>query len=334
MATWEPKPRGESGLEQVARAIAEADDWLIVTHERPDGDAIGSALAMAHILRGLGKRWTFVVGERLPVRFSYLPLFASAVVAPDGQRTFEHVIALDCADPGRFEAVRAYLHPEARIVNIDHHRTNPRYGVAAWVDERAAATCELVYHVAHKLGLPMAADLATCLYTGLLTDTGGFVQPNTSREVHQIAAELIAAGVRPYDVAERALESRTRQQMELLKMALANLSVSEDGLVASLFVTRQMLESAGADEDDVEGLVTFARSIDTVEVGLLFRETPDGRVKVSLRSKRKVDVSRVAQQFGGGGHERASGCTLEGPLNTAMTAVMREVKAALAGDRP
>lgn len=332
MATWEPRPRGADQLAQVASAIAAADDWLIVTHERPDGDAIGSSLAMAHILHGLGKRWTFVVSEPLPVRFSYLPLFSSAVIAPNELRAYHNVIALDCADPSRFEAVHAYVGAQANIVNIDHHRTNPRYGAAVWVDENAAATCELVYHVAHQLGLPMGTDLATCLYTGILTDTGGFAQPNTSREVHQIAAELIGAGVAPYDVAERALEARTRPQMELLKLALANLTVSEDGRVASLYVTRAMLQQAGADEDDVEGLVTFARSIDTVEVGLLFREAPDGRIKVSLRSKRRVDVSRIAQMFGGGGHERASGCTLDGPLEAAMQAVMQAVGSAMAGE--
>ncbi|WP_067931340.1 DHH family phosphoesterase [Alicyclobacillus kakegawensis] len=316
---WNPAPRQAADLQQVAEVIAKRDDWLIVTHERPDGDALGSAFAMAEMLSSLGKSWRLLVAEPMPRRFSYLPGFAKAQVA--GERTdrqFQQVIALDCADQGRYEGVSAYIADEALVVNIDHHQTNPRYGAANYVDPQAAATCELLYHVARQLGLPLSEALATCLYTGLLTDTGGFSLPNTTREVHEIAAELLASGVQPYDVAEPALESRTWPQMRLLQSALANLRLQEDGRLATLYVTRAMLAEAGADDDDAEGLVGFARSVDTVEVGMLFRETPDGKVKVSLRSKRRVDVAKIAQEFGGGGHVRAAGCTLGLPLAEAM----------------
>lgn len=332
MNMWEPMPRDLESVQKVANQIALGDDWLIVTHERPDGDAIGSALSIAHILEAIGKKWTFVVGETMPIRFAYLPYFQRAVFIDEVvKRTpFTHVIAVDCADIARFEPVHAALAPDAHIVNIDHHRTNPRYGVATLVDEHAAATCELIYHVARALGVPLVGGLAKSLYTGILTDTGGFAQPNTTREVHQIAAALLESGVQPYDIAEPALEARTSEQMHLLQMALANLTVSPDGQYAAIYVTRGMLEGAGANDDDVEGLVSFARSIDTVEVGLLFRETPDAKVKVSLRSKRRIDVSKIAQQFGGGGHERASGCMLNESLGDAMDAVVEQVEIALA----
>lgn len=331
MAMWEPSPRDADSLKNVAHRIATGDDWLIVTHERPDGDAIGSALAIAHILDALGKQWRFVVGEALPPRFSYLTWFDRAELAQSPpERQFHHVIAVDCADVGRFQSVSSYVEDGAEIINIDHHQTNPRYGVAALVDEKAAATCELIYHVALQLDIALSGDLAKCLYTGIITDTGGFAQPNTSREVHRIAAELLASGVQPYDVAEPALESRTWEQMHLLQMALANLSVSVDGKTAAIYVTRGMLDGAGANDDDVEGLVGFARSIDTVEVGMLFREMMDGRVKVSLRSKRRVDVSKIAQGFGGGGHVRAAGCELNMDLAAAMDAVTEAVELALA----
>jgi len=332
MSMWEPKPRDVQNVQKVANEIARADNWLIVTHERPDGDAIGSALAVAHILDTIGKKWTFVVGEAMPVRFSYLPYFDRATFISDlaGTTEFVNVIAVDCADVARFEPVHAAIASDAKIVNIDHHRTNPRYGEAALVDEQAAATCELVYHVARALDVPFTDGLAKSLYTGILTDTGGFAQPNTTREVHQIAAALLESGVQPYDIAEPALEARTSEQMHLLQMALTNLTVSPDGRYAAIYVTRGMLDGAGANDDDAEGLVTFARSIDTVEVGLLFRETPEGKVKVSLRSKRHVDVSKIAQQFGGGGHERASGCMITADLGDAMDAVVDAVEIALA----
>ncbi|GGJ04776.1 DHH family phosphoesterase [Alicyclobacillus cellulosilyticus] len=330
MVIWQPRPRDEERLTAVVREILAGDEWLIVTHERPDGDAIGSSLAMAQALEQLGKRWTFAVGEPLPRRYSYLPGFACAKIASGAPaRRFSNVIALDCADEARFAQVSHWIEPGARVVNVDHHRTNPHYGQAAWVDERAAATCELVYHVVMGLGVPLSVEVAMCLYTGILTDTGGFSYPNTTREVHQIAAELLACGVQPYDIAEPALESRSWEQMRLLQLALTNLSVSDDGQYAAVYVTRGMLEGTGASDDDTEGLVGFARSIDTVEVGALFRETADGQVKVSLRSKRRVDVSRIAKQFGGGGHARAAGCTLACSLDEAMDKVWDAVQRAL-----
>ncbi|QQE80846.1 bifunctional oligoribonuclease/PAP phosphatase NrnA [Alicyclobacillus sp. SO9] len=330
MSKWLPVPRNTEEVETAAQRLKASDDWLIVTHERPDGDALGSAFAMAHIMQALGKQWTFIAADPLPIRFSYLPLFEKAVIASDNvTRTFSHVVSLDCADMERFEALHKYLDKDVEIINIDHHRTNPQYGAAAIVDAEASATCELVYHVARELEITLSKELATCLYTGLLTDTGGFALPNTTRVVHQIAAILLASGVLPYDVAEPALESRSWEQMRLLKLALMNLTVSEDGRYAAVYATQAMLKESGATQDDADLLVGFARGIDTVEVGLLFKELPDGTIKASLRSKRYVDVSRIAQHFGGGGHVRAAGCTLGHDLEEAMNAIIEKVKEAL-----
>lgn len=318
-------------LRQVMDALQSADDWLVVTHENPDGDAIGSSLAMVHILETLHKRWTFLVSAPLPSKFDYLPKFQEAgMVEAEPETKFENVVAVDCADPARFRLVKNAIADDAKIVNIDHHVTNPHYGVAAWVDARAAATCELIYHVACGLSVPLHEDLAKCLYTGILTDTGGFAYPSTTRDVHQITAVLLASGVRPYDIAEPALEARTWEQVHLMQMALANLAVSQDGQYSAVYVTRGMLDGAGATDDDADGLVEFARSIDTVEVGMLFRETVDGQIKVSLRSKHRVDVSKIAQKFSGGGHARAAGCLLPMNLDEAMNTVVEEVEAALA----
>lgn len=329
MVKWEPQPRVPDALERVAAEIMQYDNWMIVTHERPDGDAIGSALAVAHILDALGKKWTFVVGEPVPVRFAYLALLDRAQITDSSLGQFEHVIAVDSADEARFAPVAQNIHPDAVIVNIDHHRTNPRYGRVAMVDDEAAATCELIYHLARQLNVEISTEMAKCLYTGILTDTCGFAQPNTTREVHQVTAELLASGVKPYDISEPALESRTWEQMRLFQIALNNLTVSSDGKYAAIYVTRGMLEGAGATDDDCEGLVTFTRSIDTVEVGMMFRETADGKVKASLRSKRIIDVSEIAQHFGGGGHARAAGCVLDCSLDEAMDRVVEEVEVAL-----
>ncbi|GEO24856.1 phosphoesterase RecJ-like protein [Alicyclobacillus acidoterrestris] len=330
MAQWQPVPRDIDAIERVSRALKTAESWLIVTHERPDGDALGSALAMAHILTALGKEWTVLVDEKLPDRFQFLPLYDRIRRVDDADvGRYHDVVAVDCADEGRFAAVSRAMATDARVINIDHHQTNPRYGAAACVDAEAAATCELVYHVALFLSIPLDVDLATCLYTGILTDTGGFSYPNTTRAVHQIAAELLECGVQPYDIAEPALEARSTSQMKLLQLALRDMFIARDGRYAFISVNREMLEEAGATEDDVEGLVGFARSIETVEVGVLLRERPDGRIKASLRSKRRVDVAAIAQQFGGGGHARAAGCVLDGPLAAARQQIEAVVASVL-----
>jgi phosphoesterase RecJ-like protein len=330
MDSWQPAPRDMAAVKRVANALQAASSWLIVTHERPDGDALGSAFAMAHILEALGKSWTFLVAEELPSRFHFLPWRTRArqITSADAG-CFSHIVAVDCADERRFAQVSAAFAEGAQVVNVDHHQTNPRYGFATYVDPEAAATCELIYHIAQQFQVPMHTDLAVCLYTGILTDTGGFCYPSTTSSVHQIAAQLIACGVRPYDVAEATLESRSRAQMTLLQMALKNLSISADGRYAFIFVDRQMLSAAGANEDDVEGLVEFARSVDTVEIGVLLRERVDGTVKASLRSKRHVDVAQIAALFDGGGHARAAGCELSGPMEAARSRVEVAVKAAL-----
>lgn len=327
-AGWTPAPRHQHELEQVADALRSHDDWLIVTHERPDGDAIGSALAMACILSELGKRWTFGIAEPMPIRFSFLPFFTEAIILA-GDVPLTHVVAVDCADSGRFQYAKRLIRDDALLVNVDHHQTNPYYGQVNFVDRDAAATCELVYHIARSLSVSISEELAKCLYTGILTDTGGFAQPNTSRAVHQIAAELLESGVQPYDIAGPALEARTWQQTKLLQASLNTLSLHQGGLVATLYVTREMLDSTLCTDDDTEILVGFARAIETVEVGLMFRELANGRVKVSLRSKRCVDVARIAQGFSGGGHARAAGCELAEPLQVAMDLVHLKIREAV-----
>ncbi|WP_067617096.1 DHH family phosphoesterase [Alicyclobacillus acidiphilus] len=332
MEGWQPVPRQPDTLEAIAVAVREAPDWLIVTHERPDGDALGSALAVGHILSALGKTWTFVVAEMIPERFSFLPKYGQISQLADlPGRVFDHVIAVDCADESRFAGVSSAIAADAKILNIDHHQTNPHFGTVAYVDDRAAATAELIFHVACALDVPLEKDLATCLYTGILTDTGGFSYPNTTREVHQIAAELLASGVQPYDVAEPALEARTREQMKLLQAAIRDMFISDDGRYAFISVTQEMLSTLDATEDDAVGLVAFARSIDTVEVGVLLRERPDGSIKASLRSKRRIDVAKIAQRFGGGGHARAAACVVAGPMAQARAAIERAVLEALEG---
>ncbi|MCL6453443.1 MAG: bifunctional oligoribonuclease/PAP phosphatase NrnA [Alicyclobacillus sp.] len=307
-----------------------ATDWLIVCHERPDGDAIGSALGMACLLEQLGKRWTVLIESELSPRFRFLPHADAVETAATAKvHAFQAVVAVDCADRARFAYAEPWIAANAVVVNVDHHPTNPRYGTACWVDSRAAATCELVFHLAQAMGVVLTADLARCLYTGIVTDTGSFAQQNTTRCTHQIAADLLAAGVRPDEIAGPVMEARSWRQTQLLQRALAHIQLSPDGLFSWLCVTRAMYDETGCTEDDSEGFVNFPRAIESVEVAAMFRETPDDRVKVSLRSKRCVDVAQVAQTFAGGGHVRAAGCVLDAPLSAAVEAVQFAVNRAI-----
>lgn len=316
-------------LQQAAAFIRENDDFLLLTHEHPDGDAIGSSLAMACVLKKLGKRYTLVNDDPLPEKFLFLPAADQYRIPAEVGRTFSRCITLDCGDRRRLGQSGSLLKEDALLLNVDHHVTNDHFASCNVVDTNAAATAQVVYQIVKELRVELDPSLALCLYTGLLTDTGGFRYSNTTPLVHQMAAELLATGIDPYVVADRMLESMTWGKIQLLRSALATLKRDETGKVAWMLVTRDMLESTNATEDDVEGLVNYTRNLEGVEVGILFRERLDGQVKVSLRSKFHVDVSSIAQSLGGGGHNRAAGCTLHTPLTEAASLVLARVKDAM-----
>lgn len=318
-----------SDLREAAEFIRSRDDFLVVSHVNPDGDATGSATAMAGILQSLGKKVTLVNEGETPEKFLFLP-FSQQIhnySLKPLDRTFTSVIAVDSADRERLGNVTACFANEAKILNIDHHPTNDRYGDVNAICENAAATAVVIFDLLKEMDIPMNRDIAQCLYTGLLTDTGGFRYSNTSSRVFEIASELVRYDVSPAKVAERCLETITYPHVKLLQEALTTLEVEENGLVASIEVTQEMLNRTQASEEDVEGIVNYARNLQGVEVGLLFKERNHDEVKVSFRSNSSVDVSAIAQAFGGGGHIRASGCTVRKPLSQVkleVTAAVRE----------
>ncbi|GAB6932218.1 DHH family phosphoesterase [Calditerricola satsumensis] len=320
---------------ELARALTDAvrflhdhDDFLVVAHTNPDGDATASVLAMACILERLGKRYTLANEGETPRRYAFLPR-ADRIVNhgrhPLG-RTYTAAIALDCADLERIGDVRNVLAPNAAVLNIDHHVTNTRYGSVNLVVPQDAATAQVVYRLAQAAGVALDAELATCLYAGILSDTGGFRYANTTAEALRVAGELVAAGVRPDVVAERILELLTEPQLRLLQRVLPSLERYGDGRIACLTVTLEDVAAAQATRGDLEGLVAYARNLEGVAVGVLFREDAPDAVKVSLRAREPVDVARIAQEFGGGGHVRAAGCTLRVPLDEAKRRVIARLE--------
>lgn len=322
-------------LQAAAEFMREHDRFLIISHVNPDGDTTSSALAAALLLEQLGKSYVIVNEGETPEKFAFLPRFEHIrnLSAEKVEQTFTHVIAVDAADSKRMGDVAHLFAPDVQIVNIDHHPTNDRFGLHNVIRTDAAATAEMMFELMEAGGFQCNEQLATCLYTGLLTDTGGFRYTNTTSNVMEIAAKLLRYGVKPGEIAERCLEEITLEHVQILRRSLQSLALTHGNLVASLKVSHSDLEETGASSEDASGLVNYARNIEGVEVGLSFCETEPGVVKVSFRARNRVDVSQIAKSLGGGGHAKAAGCTLTGDLAEIERRVLAKVGEALGVDR-
>lgn len=317
----------EQSLRQTKQFLLDHDDFLVVSHIQPDGDAVSSTLAVGWLLSCLGKKYSMLNEGPIPTRMKYLweaDKIADMSVNPP-QRTFSNVICVDCADFQRVGLTQRYFEPEASIVNIDHHPTNNGYGAVQLIKPDAAATAEILYDLLKTFDIAWNIDIATALYTGLLTDTGGFRYTNTSPKVMEAASDLLSLGVNGPELAETLLEEMTLPQVKVLSRALQTLQMSPNGDVAWVSVTPQDMLDCGAANEDLEGIVNYPRNIQGVEVGMLFKMIHDQAVKVSFRSAGKVNVAALAQTFGGGGHTRAAGAKVDLPLEQAIPHVVKEV---------
>ncbi len=317
---------------EVARVVAGLDSFLLVLHEFPDGDSLGSNLAMAAALAKLGKTATVASPGPVPGRFAFLPGFDRIVQLSELTRPladYGAVVLIDCSDPRRAGLSLEQLATSRLVVNVDHHPSNGYFGSVNYVDPRASAAAEQVRLVLRQLAVPLDKDMALCLYVAVSTDTGGFRFDNTTAGTHLLAAELLELGVEPGPVGEIIHDTRTLSSLRLLEKMLGTLSFAAGGRIAWVLVTRKMLEDCGATDDEVEGLVGYPRMIDFVDLCFLLQEMPDGTVRVALRSKRDFDVGAIAEALGGGGHRKAAGCLLPGGIDDALSRVLEESKKAL-----
>ena len=308
-------------LKDVLAQIERRDRFVLTSHARPDGDAVGSALACWQILRSLGKQAEVVLRDGVPRIYQPLP-FADQVIQSDHiNGSYETAIILECdsVQRTRLEGLENRF-----LINIDHHATGRPFGHVNWIDPDAVATAEMVFRLARAAEAPITPEIATCLYTALLTDTGSFMFAGTNEHTFALARELVKAGADPAYCARNVYFGHSTAKMRLLGAALSNLQ--REGPLAWIWVTQEQMERFGAKEEDCEGLVNYALSIRDVEVAAFLRELPDGRYRVSLRSKGKLNVAAVAERFGGGGHECASGFSLEGPLQTAAARILAQLR--------
>ncbi|CAH1056197.1 DHH family phosphoesterase [Paenibacillus pseudetheri] len=318
----------EQSLQQTREFLLEHDDYLVVSHVQPDGDAVSSTLAVGWLLSCLGKKYTMLNEGPIPKRMEYLWHSDEIInmASSEPPRQYSNVICVDCADFQRVGLTHRYFANDALILNIDHHPTNNGYGLVNLIKPDAAATAEILFDLLKTFQIEWDIDIATALYTGLLTDTGGFRYTNTSPKVMAAVSELLSYGVNGPELAETLLEEMTLPQIKILNKALNTLQLSPEGDIAWLYVTPEDMVECAAANEDLEGLVNYPRNIRGVEVGILFKVIHEHAVKVSLRSAGKVDVADLAQTFGGGGHTRAAGARIEATLETAIAQVLEEVR--------
>lgn len=325
------RERHTEQINDVIRFIERNDDFLVVSHVQPDGDAVASTCAVGWILDQLNKKYTMVNEETIPPKYRLLPGADQIVRTEDieAHPPFAHVISVDCADMGRIGSARNLFAEGVSILNIDHHLTNDRFGTVNFIRPDAAASVEILYDLIETLGLPWKEPIATCIYAGLLTDTGGFRYANTTPGVMQIASTLLLHGADGPRLADELLEKVSAAHVLLLRHSLSTLSFDHNRQIAWMSVTSEHIRNSGATDEDSDGLVQYPRNIEGVEVGILFKERADGAVKVSLRSAGTVNVAAIAQSFGGGGHVLAAGCTVHDSLDTAIDVVVKAVKTSL-----
>lgn len=318
----------QADLKRVASAIRSHKSFVVLCHEKPDGDAVGSGLAMVLALHSLGKQAIFVTSDPLPAVYDFLPgkpFHTRAGYLEPVDFSPEAAIFLDCTDAERAGSALRFAEGKFHI-NIDHHVSNSGFGDVKLVRPHASATGEIVYEVLEALGVEMTLDIATCLYVAIVTDTGGFRYQNTTGACLRIAAALLDKGVSAWSIAEQVFETRSVSSVLLLASALSTLKLHRRGKIASIFVTKEMMKAAGASPDETEGIIGYPRSLTGVEVALLFKEDLAGRgFHVSMRSRSKVDVAQVAVSLGGGGHPRAAGALIPGDLSEVMAKVLSEL---------
>ncbi len=304
-------------LKEVLKQIGQRNRFVLTSHARPDGDAIGSALGCCQILRAMGKEADVVLSDAVPRIYQSLPFADKAMQADSINGEYDAAIILECDS---IQRTRLAGFENQFVINIDHHVSGRPFGNVNWIDPEAVATAEMVYRIAREAGIAVSPEIATCLYTGVLTDTGSFMFEGTNERTFALARELVLAGADPAQCARNIYFGHSTAKMRLLGAALSHLE--REGSLAWFWITQEEMERFNAKDEDCEGLVNYALSIYDVQVAILLREVADGRIRVSLRSKGEVNVALAAEQFAGGGHECASGFSLDGPLPDALARIL------------
>ena len=325
-----PPKTPDGTLRAVLDALRPRRRVVVASHARPDGDAVGSQLALVHALRQLGKEALAVSRDPLPRFCHSFPGAPEVSITSRVAGEFDAAVVLECGSLARTELAgldRYY------VINVDHHAGNTSYGAVNWLDESAAACGEMVFDIVQGLGVPLTPALASALYVAILTDTGSFQHGNITPRTFDICRRIAAAGVSPAGVAALVYQQGNAGKLRLTGALLSGMALQGGGRVAVLHVDDRMLRESGCTADDLDGLINLPLAAAEVRAVLLFKDF-DGQLRVSVRSKGSIDVRAVAAAYGGGGHRNASGFSVQHPLDAARRQVVADVTAAVDAGSP
>ncbi len=313
-------------LSQVVQLIEQKYRFMITSHIRPDGDGLGSGLALYWMLRSLGKDVDVVLRDRVPPSYTVLPGTDLVLVQDDVRVNYDAAFIIECSDVERpgLPSLKDQF-----VVNIDHHSTTVPFGDINWIDPTAAAVGEMIYNLSKALGIEVTKEIAECIYTALLTDTGSFHFSNTTERTLKIASELVRRGVEPARISQALFYSHPFSKIKLLGLVLSEIQRDESGRVAWIKLDRETMYEADACDEDADGIVNHALSVGEVEAVAFFKELEPDVYRVSLRSKGKSNVAKVAETFGGGGHRNAAGCRIEGDFEVVKQRVIEGLQSAI-----
>ncbi|MEO6724440.1 MAG: bifunctional oligoribonuclease/PAP phosphatase NrnA [Blastocatellia bacterium] len=314
-------------LGQVIELIEKQERFAITSHIRPDGDSLGSSLALCWILRGLKKDAEVIMCDNVPHSYMKLPGAGDVRVVKDIDREYDAVFVIECSDVTRpgLPSLKDQF-----VVNIDHHSTTLLFGDVNWIDSTAAAVGEMIYNLAKAIGARINPEIAGCVYAALLTDTGSFHFSNTTERTFKIASDLVKHGAQPAKLSQAIFYNYPYAKIRLVGEVLSTLRRDESGRIAWITMSKDAMETSGASEDDSDGIITYPLTVGDVEAVAFFRELANSTYRISLRSKNRVNVARVAEHFGGGGHANAAGFTIKADYDELSREVIARLKEAVA----
>ena len=306
-------------LAETGELLKSAQKLVIVSHVSPDGDTLGSSLALMHALRMLGKEVIMNVDDDISTVYSFLPgIDEYRRFAPDESVDADLLVIIDASSADRAGNAMEVVKSPA-VLSIDHHKTNTRFADYLYLDSDAAATAEIIYSLLLEMGIKLTSDIATCIYEGLYTDTGSFKYSNTTSNTLKTAADLLEYGVNPSVISDN-MELKSRSQIEMLRKVLETLTFLKDGKIAYIEIPLELYDH----NVETDAFISYPRYVEGVEIALLFKQVEDNLTRVSFRSK-EIDVARIALSFGGGGHKKAAGCSIYAPLKEAEEVILRAV---------
>ena len=319
------EPAAAAIVARIRDEILARQRFVLTSHARPDGDSIGSQLAMAFALEALGKQVRIVNADPAPEHYFEFPGVDRIEIASQTPAEGDAVIVMECSELAR-TGVSGF---GGFIINIDHHAGNRMYGAVNWFDESAAACGEMVFDVINALGVPLTPDIATHIYLAILTDTGSFHHSNITPRTFDICRQAVEAGVSPAAMARRVYDSNSFGKLKLIGALLDDMELVDGGRLAVLQMDDAILETCGCTHNDTEGIINLPLTAREIQAVVFFKVGPDGDVRVSMRSKYDVDVRVVASEFGGGGHKNAAGFTVAGSLDEVRPRIVRRLVAAV-----